>query len=142
MWCPTALAPLTHEWQSISWVSACGCFVCLLRYLYFVHATVSLPALLLATSGKLAQHPRLVGGVWVPARRPPVPNGCQPSVALPPSFFPLLPGLAASYGDRAADVTHIAEQRKLGKRIVRGYPILEAEVIYAGGQPGGRAWQL
>lgn len=39
--------------------------------------------------------------------------------------------LVASYGDRAADVTHIAEQRKLGKRIVRGYPILEAEVIYA-----------
>jgi glycerol-3-phosphate dehydrogenase len=39
--------------------------------------------------------------------------------------------LVASYGDRAAEVTHIAEQRKLGKRIVRGYPILEAEVIYA-----------
>ncbi len=45
----------------------------------------------------------------------------------------LLPA-AASYGDRAAEITRIAEQRKLGKRIVRGYPILEAEVIYAGGQ--------
>lgn len=39
--------------------------------------------------------------------------------------------LVASYGDRAAEITRIAEQRKLGKRIVRGYPILEAEVIYA-----------
>lgn len=29
-------------------------------------------------------------------------------------------------------ITRIAEERKLGKRIVRGYPILEAEVVYAG----------
>lgn len=42
---------------------------------------------------------------------------------------------AASYGDRAAEITRIAEQRKLGKRIVRGYPILEAEVVYAGRWP-------
>ncbi len=39
---------------------------------------------------------------------------------------------AASYGDRAGEITKIAEQRKLGRRIVRGYPILEAEVVYAG----------
>ncbi|KAK9832160.1 hypothetical protein WJX74_001006 [Apatococcus lobatus] len=39
--------------------------------------------------------------------------------------------LAESYGDRAQDVTRIAERRKLGKRLVRGYPMLEAEVIYA-----------
>lgn len=39
--------------------------------------------------------------------------------------------LVASYGDRAPEVTHIAEQRKLGRRLVRGYPILEAEVVYA-----------
>ena len=28
-----------------------------------------------------------------------------------------------SYGDRAQDITRIAEQRKLGKRLVRGYPV-------------------
>ncbi|KAL3143712.1 hypothetical protein ABBQ32_003553 [Trebouxia sp. C0010 RCD-2024] len=39
--------------------------------------------------------------------------------------------LAASYGDRAHDVTRIAEQRKLGRRLVRGHPVLEAEVVYA-----------
>ncbi|GAB4813967.1 hypothetical protein N2152v2_001013 [Parachlorella kessleri] len=39
--------------------------------------------------------------------------------------------LVASYGDRAGEITKIAEQRKLGRRIVRGYPILEAEVVYA-----------
>ncbi|KAL4440446.1 hypothetical protein ABPG75_003447 [Micractinium tetrahymenae] len=39
--------------------------------------------------------------------------------------------LVASYGDRAGEITRIAEQRKLGRRIVRGYPILEAEVVYA-----------
>lgn len=39
--------------------------------------------------------------------------------------------LAASYGDRAEDITRIAEQRKLGRRLVRGYPVLEAEVVYA-----------
>lgn len=38
---------------------------------------------------------------------------------------------AASYGDRAEDITRIAEQRKLGRRLVRGYPVLEAEVVYA-----------
>lgn len=37
----------------------------------------------------------------------------------------------ASYGDRAEDITRIAEQRKLGRRLVRGYPVLEAEVVYA-----------
>jgi len=39
----------------------------------------------------------------------------------------LLPA-AASYGDRAAEITRIAEQRKLGKRLVLGYPIREAAV--------------
>ena len=38
---------------------------------------------------------------------------------------------AASYGDRAEDITRIAEQRKLGRRLVRGHPVLEAEVVYA-----------
>ncbi len=45
---------------------------------------------------------------------------------------PSLPCSPASYGDRAGEITKIAEQRKLGRRIVRGYPILEAEVVYAG----------
>ena len=36
--------------------------------------------------------------------------------------------LAASYGNRAFEVTKIAEERKLGKRLARGYPMLEAEV--------------
>ena len=35
---------------------------------------------------------------------------------------------AAAYGDRAARVTEIAEQQKLGRRLVRGHPQLEAEV--------------
>ena len=39
--------------------------------------------------------------------------------------------IAASYGDRAQDITRIAEQRKLGRRLVRGHPVLEAEVVYA-----------
>lgn len=39
--------------------------------------------------------------------------------------------LVESYGDRAQEITRIAEERKLGRRIVRGYPILEAEVVYA-----------
>lgn len=39
---------------------------------------------------------------------------------------------AAAYGDRAGEITRIAEQHKLGRRIVRGYPILEAEVVYSG----------
>jgi len=38
---------------------------------------------------------------------------------------------AASYGDRAHLVTQIAMDRKLGKRLVRGHPMLEAEVVYA-----------
>ena len=38
--------------------------------------------------------------------------------------------LGCSYGDRAKVVTDIAESRKLGKRLVRGYPIIEAEVVY------------
>jgi len=38
--------------------------------------------------------------------------------------------LAASYGDRARMVTKIAEDNALGKRLVRGYPIIEAEVLY------------
>jgi len=38
--------------------------------------------------------------------------------------------LGCSYGDRAKAVTDIAEARKLGKRLVRGYPIIEAEVVY------------
>ena len=38
---------------------------------------------------------------------------------------------AASYGDRAHMVTKIAEERKLGRRLVRGHPMLEAEVVYA-----------
>ena len=36
--------------------------------------------------------------------------------------------LAGAYGDRAARVTEIAEQAKLGRRLVRGHPQLEAEV--------------
>lgn len=40
-----------------------------------------------------------------------------------PSF-----ALAASYGNRAFEVTKIAEERRLGKRLARGYPMLEAEV--------------
>ena len=39
--------------------------------------------------------------------------------------------VAASYGDRAHMVTKIAEDRKLGRRLVRGHPMLEAEVVYA-----------
>lgn len=38
---------------------------------------------------------------------------------------------AAAYGDRAPEITHIAEERKLGRRLVRGHPVLEAEVVYA-----------
>ncbi|CAL8470362.1 g9904 [Coccomyxa elongata] len=39
--------------------------------------------------------------------------------------------LAAAYGDRAKVITRIAEERKLGKRLVRGHPMIEAEVVYA-----------
>lgn len=38
--------------------------------------------------------------------------------------------LVNSYGDRAGEITRIAEEQKLGKRLVRGYPIIEAEVVY------------
>lgn len=38
---------------------------------------------------------------------------------------------AAAYGDRAKVITRIAEERKLGKRLVRGHPMIEAEVVYA-----------
>lgn len=38
--------------------------------------------------------------------------------------------LAAAYGDRAHMVTKIAEDYALGKRLVRGYPVIEAEVLY------------
>lgn len=38
--------------------------------------------------------------------------------------------LAASYGDRAHEVTRIAEKLALGRRLVRGYPVIEAEVVY------------
>ena len=42
-----------------------------------------------------------------------------------------LPACAAAYGDRAHAITRIAEARKLGKRLVRGHPMIEAEVVYA-----------
>jgi C-terminal domain of alpha-glycerophosphate oxidase len=35
-----------------------------------------------------------------------------------------------AYGDRAPEITRIAEERKLGRRLVRGHPELEAEVVY------------
>ena len=38
---------------------------------------------------------------------------------------------AESYGDRAHLITKIAEERKLGRRLVRGHPMIEAEVVYA-----------
>ena len=38
---------------------------------------------------------------------------------------------AASYGDRAPCITRLAEQRKLGRRLVRGHPMIEAEVVWA-----------
>ena len=38
---------------------------------------------------------------------------------------------ADSYGDRAHMITEIAEQDKLGRRLVRGHPMIEAEVVYA-----------
>ena len=37
----------------------------------------------------------------------------------------------AAYGDRAKQITRIAEEQKLGKRLVRGHPMIEAEVPYA-----------
>ena len=39
--------------------------------------------------------------------------------------------LAHNYGGQALVVTKLAEDMKLGKRLVRGHPIIEAEVIYA-----------
>lgn len=39
--------------------------------------------------------------------------------------------LSHAYGDRCGAITKIAEARKLGKRIVRGHPVIEAEVVYA-----------
>ena len=39
--------------------------------------------------------------------------------------------LAAAYGDRARAVTRLAEERGLGRRLTRGHPELEAEVVYA-----------
>lgn len=39
--------------------------------------------------------------------------------------------LSHSYGDRALMITKIAEERKLGRRLAQGHPMLEAEVIYA-----------
>ncbi|KAG7670407.1 hypothetical protein Ndes2526A_g00159 [Nannochloris sp. 'desiccata'] len=38
--------------------------------------------------------------------------------------------LASAYGDRAHEITHLAEEFKLGRRLVRGYPVIEAEVVY------------
>jgi len=39
--------------------------------------------------------------------------------------------LAASYGDRARAVTRLAESAGLGRRLTRGHPEIEAEVVYA-----------
>lgn len=38
--------------------------------------------------------------------------------------------LAAAYGDRAHEITRLAEELSLGRRLVRGYPMIEAEVVY------------
>lgn len=38
--------------------------------------------------------------------------------------------MAAAYGDEAQEITRIAEEMKLGRRLVRGYPVIESEVIY------------
>ena len=38
---------------------------------------------------------------------------------------------ADSYGDRATRITRLAEERKLGRRLVRGHPMIEAEVVWA-----------
>ena len=39
--------------------------------------------------------------------------------------------LATSYGDRARAVTRLAEAEGLGRRLTRGHPEIEAEVVYA-----------
>jgi len=38
--------------------------------------------------------------------------------------------LSHTYGSKALEITKIAEERNLGQRLVRGQPMLEAEVIY------------
>ena len=38
--------------------------------------------------------------------------------------------LATSYGDRSMQVLQLAEERGLGRPLVAGHPILEAEVVY------------
>eukprot|EP01134_Creolimax_fragrantissima_P007305 CFRG7305T1 len=38
--------------------------------------------------------------------------------------------LANAYGTKAFEITKIAENRKLGQRLVRGHPYIEAEIIY------------
>jgi glycerol-3-phosphate dehydrogenase len=38
--------------------------------------------------------------------------------------------LAAAYGGQASEVTRLAEEMGLGRRLVRGYPVIESEVIY------------
>lgn len=38
--------------------------------------------------------------------------------------------LAAAYGGQAHEVTRLAEEMGLGRRLVRGYPVIESEVIY------------
>ena len=40
-------------------------------------------------------------------------------------------GGADSYGDRATRITRLAEERRLGRRLVRGHPMIEAEVVWA-----------
>lgn len=39
--------------------------------------------------------------------------------------------LSYTYGDRAPLITKIAEDGNLGRRLVRGHPMIEAEVVYA-----------
>lgn len=38
--------------------------------------------------------------------------------------------LANSYGTKAFEITKIAEEERLGKRLVRGHPMIEAEIAY------------
>jgi len=38
---------------------------------------------------------------------------------------------ADAYGDRAPCITRLAEERRLGRRLVRGHPMIEAEVVWA-----------
>ncbi|KNC77028.1 hypothetical protein SARC_10500 [Sphaeroforma arctica JP610] len=39
--------------------------------------------------------------------------------------------LATAYGTKSFEVTKIAEDRKLGQRLVRGHPYIEAEVVFS-----------